>query len=114
MATHGRSREPNDPLQRYGSHEPQRQMRDLLMQWDAIGVAELDGPVDEYDCMIDPQTRCRVGLSPRRSLVEWWETRCGPEVMNGAPIAATADGPLRPQHSGSAELKGERPIVGGQ
>jgi len=65
MATHGRSREPNDPLQRYGSHEPQRQMRDLVMQWDAIGVAELDGPVDEYDCMIDPQTRCRVGLSPR-------------------------------------------------
>jgi hypothetical protein len=30
------------------------QIRSLLWTWDAIGVRDLDGPEDEYHCMIGP------------------------------------------------------------
>lgn len=34
-----------------------REVRALLMEWDAIGVADAPEAADEYDCMIGPLVR---------------------------------------------------------
>ena len=31
-----------------------RMVRECLLAWDAIGVADIPGAADEYDCMISP------------------------------------------------------------
>lgn len=37
--------------------EQMREVRALLMKWDAIGVADAPEAADEYDCMIGPLVR---------------------------------------------------------
>lgn len=83
--------------------ERMREVRALVMEWDAIGVADVPEAADEYDCMIGPLyghlqrgadarflrdwiARERVdhfGLSPNLgadraladALVAWWTAR---------------------------------------
>ncbi|WP_213283356.1 hypothetical protein [Cellulomonas hominis] len=83
--------------------ERMREMRALLMDWDALGVADVPEAADEYDCMIGPlhghlhrgggarslrdvierERSDHFGLHPDTradsaladALVEWWTAR---------------------------------------
>ena len=46
--------DPGSPRNKYRTRESERQVRVLLMSWDAIGVAGVETAADEYDCMISP------------------------------------------------------------
>ena len=37
-----------------GNGEQTRAVRTLLLEWDAIGIADVPEAMDEYDCMIGP------------------------------------------------------------
>jgi hypothetical protein len=46
--------DPGSPRNRDRTRESQRQVRDLLLGWDPIGVAGTDSAEGEYDFMISP------------------------------------------------------------
>jgi hypothetical protein len=43
--------------------ERQRELRNLLCEWDPIGGVGANGPRDEYDCLLGILGRLRAGLS---------------------------------------------------
>lgn len=52
---------------RWWREQGERELRDLLLRWDPIGVArEPDWPQDEYDSFLEPlAARLRAGASER-------------------------------------------------
>lgn len=46
--------DPSNPENKYRTRESQRQLRQLLMAWDPIGVSGVPEVADEYDCMLSP------------------------------------------------------------
>jgi hypothetical protein len=46
--------DPGNPENKHRTRESQRQLRELLMAWDLIGVAGVAEAADEYDCMLSP------------------------------------------------------------
>jgi hypothetical protein len=46
--------DPGYPENKHRTRESQRQLRELLMTWDLIGVAGVAEAADEYDCMLSP------------------------------------------------------------
>lgn len=46
--------DPGNPENKYRTREARRQLRELLIAWDPIGVADVPEGADEYDCMISP------------------------------------------------------------
>jgi hypothetical protein len=51
--------------------ERMREIRALLMEWDAIGVADVPEAADEYDCMIGPLHGHLQRGADARSLRDW-------------------------------------------
>jgi hypothetical protein len=46
--------DPDRPANKHRTRESRRQLRELLLAWDAIGVAGAPEAADEYDCMLSP------------------------------------------------------------
>jgi hypothetical protein len=53
------------------TRESWRQVRELLMEWDLIGVADIQEAADEYDCMISPLLHRLFEGADTRSLADW-------------------------------------------
>jgi hypothetical protein len=91
---------PGDPRNKHRTRRMQAGIRQLLLEWDPIGVAGIPETEDEYDCLISPlhhrlyagatveqitdylaqEMRGHFGLKPRRKgmtsfvegLWQWW------------------------------------------
>lgn len=57
--------------QRSSAKQIMREMRDLINQWDPIGLLEMGAPDDEYECLVGPVlTRLSKRSSPQ-DLAVW-------------------------------------------
>ena len=63
--------DPSNPRNRDRTRVSRRQIRDILMQWDPIGVAEVPEAADEYDCMIGPILRQLFESVTAPALAAW-------------------------------------------
>jgi hypothetical protein len=63
--------DPADPNNKHDTRESQRQLRQLLMAWDPIGVAGIPGAEDEYDCMISPLMHQLYAGADESSVAQW-------------------------------------------
>jgi hypothetical protein len=72
--------DPGNPVNKYRTRESGRQLRELLMGWDLLGVSGVPEAADEYDCMLSPLLyRLHAGASVQEIrdwlVVEWWGRR---------------------------------------
>ena len=63
--------DPGDPRNRERTRESQRQLRRLLMEWDALGVSDIPEAADEYDCMISPLMHRLFEGADARAIADW-------------------------------------------
>ena len=63
--------DPGSPRNRDRTRESQRQVRELLLAWDPIGVAGTDSAEDEYDFMISPLMHLLHDGTDADALAEW-------------------------------------------
>jgi len=63
--------DPGGPRNRDRTRESQRQVRDLLLGWDPIGVAGTDSAEDEYDFMISPLMHLLHDGADREAIARW-------------------------------------------
>ncbi|MDM7856430.1 hypothetical protein [Cellulomonas alba] len=78
-----------------GRREPKHaaaQIRDLLMEWDAIGVSDEPNAADEYDCMIGPLTAHLRAGADSAFLRDWIARERGDHF--GLPADLGADSAL--------------------
>ena len=63
--------DPGDPGNKNRTRESQTQLRQLLMEWDPIGVAGVTEAADEYDCMISPLMKQLHDGAKERAIRRW-------------------------------------------
>ena len=63
--------DPGNPRNRDRTLESQRQLRNLLLEWDPIGIANAPEAADEYDCMISPLMHQLHDGEKRREIQNW-------------------------------------------
>jgi hypothetical protein len=63
--------DPGSPRNRDRTRESQRQVRELLLAWDPIGVGGTDSAEDEYDLMISPLMHLLHDGADTDALAEW-------------------------------------------
>ncbi|SFD17641.1 hypothetical protein [Klenkia taihuensis] len=73
----------------------QRAVRDLLWEWDLIGLRDDDSPLDEYDCMIGPLLALRARGAGAGEIAAWVGSHA--EEHFGLPSTSAAD--LRLAHA---------------
>jgi hypothetical protein len=67
----GDPRDPGDPRNKHRTRQAQREVRALLLEWDPIGVAGIDGAEDEYDGMISPLLHLLFAGAGQAVLIDW-------------------------------------------
>jgi hypothetical protein len=80
--------DPADPKNKHDTRESQRQLRQLLMAWDPIGVAGIPEAADEYDCMISPLMH-QLSAGAEESTVAQWLVA---ELKDHFGLTANPDG----------------------
>jgi hypothetical protein len=65
--------DPADPRNRDRTRESVAHVREILMQWDPIGVAGVPEAADEYDCMISPLMHLLHDGARTRQIRSWIE-----------------------------------------
>jgi hypothetical protein len=58
-------------LDKNQSRQQWRELRQLVNRWDPIGVTSLDGPEDEYDCLVGPVLRLLEGQAGAEAIAAY-------------------------------------------
>jgi cytochrome c-type biogenesis protein CcmH/NrfF len=66
--------DPRNPQNKERTHQLQRELRARLMEWDPIGIAGVDEPWDEYDCLLSPIMHMLHDGASERQIGDWLMT----------------------------------------